>query len=108
MSLSALSAGLSGLKANQQALDIAAHNVANVSTEGFQPRQANFQEAAPNGSGVTLSNQGLGLAASEGLSDSGLARDITNSLVYKAGFQLSAKVVQEADQRLGTLIDIKA
>lgn len=108
MSVSALSAGASGLNANQQALGVAANNVANLNTQGYQPRQAQFQEASPAGSGVTLSAQGRGLAASEGLSDSSLASDVTNSLVYKTSFDLSAKVIQAADERIGTLIDIKA
>lgn len=108
MGLSALSAGLSGLNANMGALGVAAHNVANMNTRDFQARQANFQEASPAGSGVTLSSQARGLAAAEGLSDSAVAGDITNSLVYKASFELSAKVIKAADERIGTLIDIKA
>ena len=115
MSVSALSAGTSGLNANQQALGVAAHNVANTSTQGYQPRQAQFHEAGPGGTGVTLSAQGRGLAASEGAataaaagSGTDLATEITNSLVYKAGFQLNAKVIQAAEERIGTLIDIKA
>ena len=108
MSVSALSAGLSGLNANQQALGVAANNIANSNTQGFQAQQATFQEASPAGSGVTLSAQGRGLAASEGVSGTDLASDITNSLVYKASFDLSAKVIQAADERIGTLINIKA
>lgn len=117
MSVSALSAGTSGLNANQQALGVAAHNVANASTQGYQPQQAQFHEASPGGTGVTLSAQGRGLAASEGAAPSAalaagsgtdLATEITNSLVYQAGFQLNAKVVQAAEERIGTLIDIKA
>jgi flagellar basal-body rod protein FlgC len=114
MTVSALSAGASGLNANQQALGVAAHNVANANTQGYQPQQAQFQEASPAGSGVTLSAQGRGLAAAEGgaassaASGTDLATEITNSLVYKASFDLNAKVIQEADKRIGTLIDIKA
>ncbi len=104
MGLSALGAGLSALKANQQALDVEAHNVANLSTDNFQPEQANFQESS--GGGVTLSAQGLSLSRSEGGTD--LAKSLTNSLTYKAGFQLAAKVIQAADERIGTLIDISA
>jgi len=106
MGLSALGAGLSGLKANQQALDVEAHNVANLSTENFQPRQASFQESSPAGGGVTLSAQGRTLAAAEGGTD--LAKSLTSSLTYKAGFQLSAKVVEAASERIGTLLDISA
>jgi flagellar basal-body rod protein FlgC len=113
MSVSALSAGASGLNANQQALGVAAHNVANASTQGYQPRQAQFHESSPGGTGVTLSAQGRGLAAAEGAglstgSGTKLATEITNSLVYKAGFELNAKVIQAADERIGTLINIKA
>eukprot|EP01034_Spumella_vulgaris_P039494 gene39494-48801_t len=95
MSVSALSAGASGLNANQQALGVAAHNVANASTQGYQPRQAQFHESRP----------GAGLSTGSGTN---LATEITNSLVYKAGFELNAKVIQAADERIGTLINIKA
>lgn len=108
MSLPALNAGLSGLNANQQALAVAGHNVANASTKGFQPQRASFQEASPAGNGVTLSIEGRGLATGVGESATDLPTELTNSLVYKAGVGLAAKVIQAADERIGTLIDIKA
>jgi flagellar hook protein FlgE len=114
MAISALSAGLSGLQANQQALGAEAHNVANLNTQNFQPQKANFQETQPAGSGtaVTLSSAAKGLSQSDGAkaapSGTDPATSITNSLVYKAGFDLSAKVVKAADERIGTLLDIKA
>jgi flagellar hook protein FlgE len=104
MGLSAIGAGLSALKANQKALDVEGHNVANLSTENFQPQQATFQESP--GGGVTLSAQGLSLAASEGGTD--LAKSLTNSLTYKANFELAVKVIKSADERIGTLLDIHA
>ncbi|MFL6656911.1 MAG: flagellar basal body protein [Massilia sp.] len=106
MGLSALGAGLSGLKANQQALDVEAHNIANLSTENFKAQQANFQESSPAGGGVTLSVEGRNLAAADGGTD--LAKSLTDSLTYQAGFDLSAKVIKAADERIGTLIDISA
>jgi flagellar hook protein FlgE len=106
MSISALATGLSGLKANQQALDVEGHNVANLSTENFEAKRARFQESHPAGSGVRLSSEGLNLAAAEGATD--LAKSLTNSMMYKAGVDLSAKLIQAADERMGTLIDIRA
>jgi flagellar hook protein FlgE len=103
MGLSALGAGLSGLNANQQALAVEAHNVANLSTDDFQPQQAQFQESDP---GVTLSVQGRDLARAENGTD--LAKSTTNSMTYQAGFAMSLKVIQAADERIGMLIDIKA
>ncbi|WP_426089689.1 flagellar basal body protein [Janthinobacterium sp. PSPC1-1] len=121
MSISALTSGTSGLTANQRALDVAANNIANANTPGFQPQSANFQEASPAGTGVTLSVEGRKLA-SESVSGTnanalkaaesrpngvGLASELTDNLVYKAGFNLSANVVKAADQALGSLIDVK-
>jgi flagellar hook protein FlgE len=94
--------------AAQGALGVSAHNVANMSTQGFQPQRAAMSEAAPAGSGVTLSAQGVQMARAEGASGTDLASETVNSLVYKAQFQLSAKVVQAAGQQLGTLLDIQA
>jgi flagellar hook protein FlgE len=105
MSISALGAGLSGMIANQQALDVEARNVANMNTANFQPQQAAFKESGPNG-GVTLSAEGRGMAAAEGGTD--IAASLTSSMMYEVGFKLSAKVVQAADERMGTLINIRA
>lgn len=102
------SAALSGLNANQQALGVSAYNIANANTQNFQPRQASFQEAQPAGTGVTLSVEGQGLARADGASATDMASDLTNALVYKQGFALNAKVIQMADERIGTLVNIKA
>ncbi|SIR48844.1 flagellar basal-body rod protein FlgC [Janthinobacterium sp. TND4EL3] len=119
MSISALTTGTSGLVANQRALDVAANNIANANTPGFQPQQAQFQEASPAGTGVTLSVEGRKLAVSGADATAakaaqsrpngvGLASELTDNLVYKAGFNLSANVVKAADQALGSLIDVKS
>jgi flagellar hook protein FlgE len=111
MTISALQAGLSGLQSNQRALAVEGHNVANLSTQNFQPQQANFQET-PGGTSVTISTAARDLSAADkaGAAPSGTdpASSITNSLVYKANFDLAAKVVKAADERIGTLLDIQA
>ena len=114
MAISALGTSLSALQANQQALKVEAHNVANLNTQNFQPQQVSFQESAPADSGtqVTISGAAQGLSRADGStgtpSGTDAASSITNSLVYKAGFQLSAKMIQAEDERMGTLLDIKA
>jgi flagellar hook protein FlgE len=85
-----------------------AHAIANLGTQGFQPSQAHFAESSPAGSGVSISFQGQQLLQVDAPSATNLAVETTTSLVYKAQFDLSAKVIQAADQNLGTLIDIKA
>ncbi|PWF46730.1 flagellar basal body protein [Massilia glaciei] len=105
MPISALGAGLSGMYANQRALDVEANNVANLNTANFKAQRANFSESNPAGAGVTLSVEGRNLAAVEGTA---LAGSLTNSLMYTAGFDMSAQVVKMADQRMRTLISISA
>jgi flagellar hook protein FlgE len=116
MAIAALSSGVTGLNASERALGNSAHAIANIGTQGFQPAQANFQENSPAGSGVSISFRGQELLAVDAPSAAprvapsatNLATETTNSLVYKAQFDLSAKVIQVADQNLGTLIDTKA
>ena len=112
MALSSLSAGLSSLQANQAGLSVEAHNTANLATQDFVPQAATFNEARPAGTGVTLSTAARDLSAAQDVGGAPSGTDpttsVTNALVYKLGFSLSARVVQAADERLGTLIDIKA
>ena len=105
MGISALGAGLSGMIANQRALDVEANNVANMNTANFQPEPAALIESGPNG-GVTLSAQGRGMAAAEG--GSNVPASLSSSIMYEAGFKLSAKIAQAADERIGMLINIRA
>lgn len=110
MAISALNTGLSGMKAYQGALDSSANNVANALTKAYQPQVASFQEAPTSGVGVNISKESQELAAQENLdrpSGTDLATEITNSLQYKAGFELSAKVVKTADEVLSSLLDIR-
>lgn len=107
MTISAISSGLSGMKAYQQALDSASHNVANANTANFDPEIANFQENSQGGVISRISQQGR-LAAASDNGGTNLENEIVHSIEYKNGFNLSAKIVQTSDQILGTLINIKA
>lgn len=104
---SMLSSGLSGMRANQTALDISSHNVANAETQGFTPQQALFQQAVNSGVTVSVSQQGFTMAAQEA-SSTDLTKEIVQSIQYKAGFDVNAKMVKTAEELLGTLINTKA
>lgn len=104
---SILSNGLSGMRANQTALDVSSHNVANAETQGFIPQQAEFQEASNGGVTVSVSQQGFKMAAQE-TSGTDLTKEIVQSIQYQAGFDINAKMVKTADELLGTLINTKA
>ena len=104
MSISAISAGLSGMRANMRALDSTGHNVANALTAGFRPQQASFQETA---GGVSVNLSQAPAAGNEG-SGTDLASEMVQSMVYQSSFDASAKMLKTADDMLGTLIDIQA
>lgn len=107
MSISALNSGLSGMRAFQRALDSSAHNVANAGTAGFIPQQVTFQESPAGGVSTTI-GKAAGSAATATESGTDLTSEIVQSIQYKAGFELSAKLVKTTDEMLGTLIDTKA
>lgn len=115
MSGSALNIGITSLKAYQRALDSSSHNIANANTSGFQPGQAQFQEAPAGGVVVNISQNGSVTSVSVTSTDlasqasgTDLATELVNSIQYKAGFEFSAQIVKAANEVLGTLIDIKA
>jgi flagellar hook protein FlgE len=115
MTISALGTGLgaalSGLQAFQRAVDITANNVANANTAGFKPQSAQFKESTPSGSGVSLSNgsAGAGVAADPSApSGTDLSNELVDLLIYKVGFQASAKAVKTTDGTLGSLLDTKS
>jgi flagellar basal-body rod protein FlgC len=110
MAISGLNSGVSGMKAYQTALDSSANNVANAQTKAFKPEVASFQENTNGGVRVSISKESQELAAQENQNDfsgTDLATELTNSLQYKAGFQVSAQVVKTADEILSTLLDIQ-
>lgn len=117
MSGSAINIGLSSLHSYQRALDSTSHNIANAATSGFQPQQVNFQEAIAGGvivdisqNGKTAINSAINAPSSAENEASGtdLAKELVHSLQYKAGFELSTRLIKTSDEVLGTLIDIKA
>lgn len=101
------------MSAYQRALDISAHNVANASTDGFQPLRTNFSTQTAGGvqasvapsTIVSLSTPNVAAPLPSGTD---LAGETVGSMIFQHGFEMSAKMVKVADQMLGTLIDIRA
>lgn len=109
MSISAFNAGFTGMQAFQRALGTSGHNVANSLTDGFKPQQAALQEGASGGVAAIVSggrDTAAAFPAEAGGTD--LENEMVQSLQYKHGFDLSAKVVKTSDEVMGTLLNIKA
>lgn len=65
----ALNISLTGLKANQAALNVVSHNVANMNTEGYVKQRANFAEVRTNTVDGSVSGQ---IASLSGVKISGI------------------------------------
>lgn len=110
MSIASLSTGISGMKAYQRALDSSANNIANVQTGGYQAQVPRFQENENGGVRVEISQESRALAAQDypntDINTVDLATELTNNIQFKAGFELSAKLVKATDEILSSLLDL--
>jgi len=106
-------------------MQVSAHNVANISTDGFMPQRATYATGS-NGMGVELEsvrklNQPLrGLDAASvsgdaGFADSALpasstdiAKEMPHMILTERGFQANAAAIRTADEMLGTLLNFIA
>lgn len=102
----ATSAGLSGMRAAQQRLDVGAHNVANALTPGFQ-RQVVTQTAQPGLGGVNVQ---IAREADPQVGEpfGRLAEDLVEQRMSLYSFSANMRTVETEDRMLGTLLDIRA
>ena len=99
--VSALSIATSGMNAAQLGLQASAHNIANLSTDGFRREQVVQTEAA-NGAGVEAS---LTRAATPG---NAMETDLVGLLQGKNAFLANLAVFRASDRMHGALLDIAA
>ena len=129
---SALYMGAGAMQAHSWGMAVSAHNVANVSTDGFTPQRALFA-TGPGGRGVTLDTvlrePPLGGAVSapdrpgasgdvsaaaglppEAMRPSGteLAKEMPRMIITQRTYESNAQTVRTADDMLGTWLNIKA
>lgn len=125
----ALYMGAGAMQAHSWGIAVSAHNVANVSTDGFTPQRALFT-TGPQGRGVALDTvqsdpvpagaasgyrpavdirQGGGLPP-EGRYPSAteLAREMPSMISTQRTYEANAQTVRTADEMLGVLLNLKA
>jgi flagellar hook-associated protein FlgK len=95
--LSTSAIALSGMNAAQTGMQVSAHNIANLNTDGFR-RQQMAQASAPGG-GVSVS---LSQAAESG---SSLEADAVDLMQQKNSFLANLSVFRSSDRMLGSLLD---
>ncbi|MFO0706097.1 MAG: flagellar basal body rod C-terminal domain-containing protein [Nitrospira sp.] len=115
--MSALDTALSGLTAFAKKIEVSAHNVANVNTDGFKKSRTEFVEAGPGGvlpvvqkddsAGPTvLKDTGYGAAQVE-LSNVDLGEEAVSQIVAQRGFEANLRTLKTADDMLGSILDTK-
>lgn len=91
---------LSGMRAAQTPLDVAAFNVANLATDGFRRQIVEAADTASGGVAVT--------ARFLGYPGDALERDLVGQLQAKNAFLANVAVFRTADQMVGALLDLRA
>jgi flagellar basal-body rod protein FlgC len=104
MSVSAMSISLSGMQAASTRLEVAATNIANSQTEGFQP--LSVEQTAVPGAGViatpAVSSDAVGLQAS-GVD---LASESVDVLMSKVSYTASLKALKMASDMEKSVVDL--
>ena len=98
MSVSAIA--LSGMNAAQTGLQVAAHNIANLNTEGFRRQQVVQSSVAPAGVSTTLTR-----SAQPGES---MITDMVAVLQSENAFLANLAVFRHQEDALGSLFDAVA
>ena len=115
--IGAIQSALSGINAFSTQVAVAAHNVANVTTDGFKKSRTELIAVESGGvrssiqkdetAGPTiLTNTGYGPAQLE-LSNVDLAEEAVNQILGQRGFEANIQTVKTADEMLGTILDIR-
>ena len=115
--ISAIHTALSGLTSFGKPLDVSAHNVANINTDGFKKSETSFVES-PGGDvlPVMQKDNSPGPAVlkdtSQGsiqveLSHVDLGEEAVNQILAQRGFEANLQTLKTADTMLGSLLDMK-
>lgn len=115
--ITSLESARTGLQGFERSITVAAHNLANIRTDGFQPSRINFSEASTGGvathvvpdlsRGSTLAHDTLHDHSRIEQSAMESGEDILDLLLGRRGFEANLKSIQTADNILGTVVNLK-
>jgi len=120
MNVSPLNSAIAGMYANAAKLAAAAHNIANVNTDGFKKSYAVIESSASGQPDITLSLSGTPgsiVQAGEGLPEGDTTRELSNvdmadeliqMRIAEYGYRSNFSVIRTQDEMIGTVLDIIA
>ena len=105
----ALNIAASGLDAAATQVDVAASNIANLNTPGYQPQRADLVTLSGGGvgvAGISSGTNGGANTSADGGSNVDLANEMMQLTRAKLLYSANAVVLRAANQMLGTLLDV--
>lgn len=112
MSVSAAGTSAQALSVLGTSLDATAHNIANVSTEGYRPLRTDLADG-PGGQGVQVADvrreqdvSSPAAQSSPGVSGVDLTREMTGLITTSRAFEANAVMVRAAEETTGHLLDL--
>ena len=117
MVLRAMYSGVSGLRAEGEALGVVGDNIANVNTDGFKKSKTEFVEIPSGGvlpvvekddsSGPTVLHDTGGNQTMVELSNVDLGEEVAQQIAAQRSFEANLQTLRTGDALLGSILDIK-
>lgn len=104
---SVLSVAVSGLNASAERFNVAANNIVNANTEGYQARRVNSVSQSTGGTSAASQAGGVRNVVTQGGSVD-LASEIVDTIFAGISYSANAQVIRTAEETLGQLLDIRA
>ena len=115
--ISAIHTALTGLTAFGKQLEVVAHNIANVNTDGFKKFRTTFVEAPASGvlpvvekdnspGPTVLRDSGRNQLEIE-LSNTDLGEELVQQMLAQRSFEANLHTIKTGDALLGSILDLK-
>ena len=115
--ISAIHTALSGLTALGKQIEVIAHNIANVNTDGFKKSKTEFVEIPSGGvlpvlekddsTGPTVLRDTGGNQTMVELSNVDLGEEVAQQIAAQRSFEANLQTLRTGDALLGSILDIK-
>lgn len=115
--ISAIHTALSGLAAFGKQIEVVAHNVANLNTDGFKKSRTEFVQVQPGGvlpvvkkdnaAGPTILRDTGGGQIPIELSNVDLAEETVQQILAQRSFEANLQTLKAGDSLLGSILDLK-
>ncbi|MDF1874916.1 hypothetical protein JHD48_04130 [Sulfurimonas sp. SAG-AH-194-I05] len=99
-----ISSNISSIQAQQTMLNTGANNIANVTTDGFVPKDTKISNTGNSVTANTRKSDNNGLQRSQ----TDLAKELTDQIVAEDAVAVNVNTIKVQDEMLGSLLDIKA